>query len=327
MGLSVDRTLRAYGFNDGHACGFYRIRQPFAALLAAGHEVEYHAGWNNFARDFDVIVGQRIGNSAALPIWRRLRAGHKLVYETDDDLWTIDPTNFSAYLAHGPVEQEANRTAIETSNLVTCTTEPLAETLRKYHDNVWVLPNCIEAGVLEIERPQRDRVTVGWAGGDSHLRDIAAVEVPLRRFLQRNPKVDFHMIGSDFRGPCRLPGRYTGWSADIHEYYRTIDFDIGIAPLAQTIFNRSKSHVKILEYSALGIPSLATDWDPYNGGIIIDGVTGYLIRNDHEWGKRLYELANDEAMRTEMGAAARRHAANFTIQEHYTLWEAAYASL
>jgi glycosyltransferase involved in cell wall biosynthesis len=324
--LSDSNPLKVWGFEDGHACGYYRIRQPFEQMRLHGHTADYGIGWNEQAREYPIIVGQRVGRNEALPIWRRLRAGHKLVYETDDDLNSIDPTNFAAYMAHGDVEQDAAWAAIAAAHLVTVTSEPLAEVIRQRHDNVAVVPNHIDAAALDIKRPQRDRVTVGWAGGDSHLRDLLLVAGHLRRFLERNPSVNLHTIGTDFRRPCKLPGTHTGWFPVIIDYYRALDFDVGLAPLAPTTFNMAKSPIKVMEYGALGIPCIASDWGPYHD-YIVDGVTGYLVRHEHEWGKRLYELVSDQAMREEMGAAAKAQAARYAIQDGYRKWEAVYRSL
>lgn len=318
--------MKVWGFHDGHACGYYRVLLPFDALNAAGHDTGVSWGWDDQAEQAPIVVGQRVSKTDALPIWRRLRARHKLVFETDDDVWSIDPTNLGAYAAHGLSTLDATEQAVRVAHMVTVSTEPLAEVLRKHHDNVVVLPNHIDGALLELERPRRDRVTVGWAGGDSHLRDMAVLASHLRRFLGRNPHVEFHNLGTDFRGVLKIPGRFTGWQANIWDYYRTIDFDIGVAPLADLPFNRSKSAIKALEYAALGIPVVASDSEPYRP-FVLDGTTGFLVRKEHEWGRRLYELANDEAMRTEMGAKAKAHAATWTIQNGWPLWQAAYEQL
>lgn len=318
--------LKVWGFHDGHACGYYRITLPFDALAANGHDIGTSWGWADTAEDYPLIVGQRVSKVEALPIWRRLRAKHRLVYEIDDDLWTIDPTNITAFVAHGLSTQDATEMAVRVAHMVTVTTEPLAEVLRQHHDNVVVLPNHIDGALLDVQRPRRDRVTVGWAGGDSHLRDLAMFAPHLTRFLARNPHAEFHNIGTDFRTLLRIPGRFTNWSPNIWDYYRLIDFDIGVAPLVDTVFNRSKSAIKALEYAALGIPVVATDSEPYRP-FVLDGVTGFLVRHEHEWGKRLYELANDAAMRAEMGAKAKEHAATMTIQNGWRLWEQAYRQL
>jgi len=107
------------------------------------------------------------------------------------------------------------------------------------------------------------------------------------------------------------------------DYYAKIDFDIGLAPLKATKFSAAKSAIKALEYAALGIPVVASDTPPYND-FVIDGVTGWLVRKDHEWAVRLRELINDEAMRTEMGTKAKEQASRHTIQEHWDDWATAY---
>lgn len=318
--------LSVFGFHDGHACGYYRVLMPFVQLDANGHKVAVNHGFHEACADYRIIVGQRVGKPEALPIWRRLAARHRLVYETDDDVFTIDPSNSMAYLTHSPEIIDAVEFAASAAHMVTVSTEPLAEVMRRYNDNVVVLPNHIDAALLDIERPRRDRVAVGWAGGDSHIRDFDLIAAQLRRFLERNPAVDFHNIGTSYLRPFKLPGRHTDWSADVFDFYRSIDFDIGLAPLADTVFNRSKSHNKALEYGALGIPTIASDSEPYRD-FVVDGVTGWLVRQPHEWGKRLYELANDADMRAEMGAAAKARAAEWTIQAGWTRWEAAYRSL
>lgn len=318
--------MKIWGFNDGAACGYYRVRMPFDVLASAGHEIGTSVGWSEECKDYPIILAQRISKVEALGYWRRLSANHKLIYEIDDDLWSIDSYNVSAMINHDAATMDAALEAIKISHMVIASTEPLAKILRQWHDNVVVIPNYVDPAIFEIERPRRDRVTVGWAGGDSHLRDMMMVAPHLKRFLARNPKVDFHNIGTDFITPLKLRGRTTGWSRDMLSYYRNVDFDIGIAPLADTVFNRSKSPIKAIEYAALGIPVIASDSEPYRD-FVLDGVTGFLVRREHEWNKRLYELSNDEAMRTEMGAKAKEHARSMSIEVGWRRWEQALMEL
>lgn len=315
-----------FGFHDGYACGWYRILMPFARMTEAGIRANTHCGWTEEARDYKVIVGQRLSRYEALPIWRRLRLGHRLIFETDDDVWSIDPTNFAAKLAHSADVMDATEQAIRMSHMVTVSTEALAEVVRRHHDNVVVLPNHIPAAMLDLPVVRNPGITVGWAGGDSHLRDIAMIAPRLRRFFERNPGVDFHTIGTDYRSIMKLPGRHTDWNRDVWKYYQNVDFDIGLAPLIDSVFNRSKSSVKAMEYAALGIPVIASDVEPYRE-FVVDGETGYLVRDEHMWSKRLYELANDEPMRLEMGRNAKARAAQWTIEDGYQRWVRAYQEI
>lgn len=318
--------MRIFGFHDRSGCGWYRILLPFGQLAEHGHEVTVSAGWLR-PTDAQIVVGQRLDKPEALPLWRRLRAQARLVYEIDDDVFNVEPVNWMAHQVYSkPVPQDVVVHAAQVADLVTVTTEPLAQVMRQHSDNVVVLPNRIPASLLDVVRPVRDRVTVGWAGGASHGADMGLVAGPLRRMLDRNRHVDVHLVGTDYSPTIRRPCRFTGWSDDVEAYYRSIDFDIGLAPLVGTRFDRSKSAIKVMEYAALGIPCLASDVEPYRDHVV-DGVTGWLVRREHEWGKRLYELANDPGMRAEMGRNARELAAGWTIEEHWTQWETAYQGL
>ena len=105
---------------------------------------------------------------------RRADPLNRLVYETDDNVFEITPENWSAYHLY---QQEEIRDAVihclETADLVTVTTPYLAEALARAvresggPDGIptSVLPNYIPELVLGLERKQRDRPCIGWAGG------------------------------------------------------------------------------------------------------------------------------------------------------------------
>jgi len=316
--------VKLFAFHDDHACAYYRVLLPFDALRdLGGHEIDTNYGWAERSRESPLIVSQRLSRIEALSTWRRLALDHALVYEIDDDLWHIDRTNFDAYLQHTLATQDGAEQAIGIADLVTVSTEPLADVVRQFNPNVVILPNHIDARLLEMERPRREKLTIGWAGGDSHLRDLHLIADPLRRVLRDNLQVEFHNLGTDYRKAVNLPGRHTLWQDQIWDYYKAIDFDIGLAPLVKSVFNESKSHIKALEYMALGIPVIASDLPPYNS-LVVNGATGFLVRQEHEWRSRLRQLIKDPAMRAEMGAKGKNRRGQWTIQEGWKLWEGAY---
>lgn len=305
--------------------GYYRVRQPFSGLSAHGHITSCveSTQFRDVPRSVDVTVGQLVGGHDMEPWWRSLRS--KTVYDADDDPFEVEPHNpFHAVYAD-PASAASLRRCIESSSLVTVSTPILAERMSAINPNVVVLENCIDESLLEIVRPCRDRVTVGWAGSASHVRDIAACAFGLRKVLQHSD-ADVHLIGTDFRDILRLPdAKFTPWQMTSQDYYRSIDFDIGLAPLHPSRFADAKSHIKALEYAALGIPVVATRLAPYED-FVIDGVTGFLVRHEHEWLFRVRDLVNDAAMRVEMGVNAKALARKWTIQSRWQLWESAYSA-
>ena len=290
----------------------------------------------------DVVVGQFIGGQAVklnVPAavyatvlvhawWRDLYRHSALVYELDDDPFEVEPDNPVFPIYSNPIAHDSITHCLEIANLVTVSTDPLAERMSKYNKNVVVLKNHIDESMLKIQRPQRDRLTIGWAGGASHLKDMQSVAYGLKQIMRHHKEIDVHFVGADLRFCVNAPReiRHTEWCEDTTEYFKLIDFDIGIAPLIPTVFAETKSHIKALEYAALGIPVVATDVAPYRD-FVIDGVTGFLVRRDHEWAQRLRDLINDEAMRLEMGVKARELASQWTIQEGYKQWESAFQGI
>ncbi len=307
---------------------------PFNELRRHGWDVSYGAGRPKDAQDKKVIVGQRLDSPGVLAEWRRMRARSRLVYEIDDDVWSVPVTNWIAYRAYSrPAVQDAVETAAMVADVVTVTTEPLAEIMRQFNPEVRVIPNCVPAAILDFPRPiQRERrvtggrkvgtVTIGYQGGASHALDVQEISKAIRHVLRRNPRAELHLVGQDYRSSFRAPARYTPWvPADASlDYYRLLSgFDIALAPLAGLEFDLSKSGIKVIEAMALGIPVLASDVGPYRD-FVQDGKTGYLIRKPGEWGRRLDELINDNEARLEMGRNAREAAKVYTVESGYKVW-------
>jgi glycosyltransferase involved in cell wall biosynthesis len=82
-------------------------------------------------------------------------------------------------------------------------------------------------------------------------------------------------------------------------------FDLGIMPLPDNRWTRGKGGYKLLQYMALGLPSVASPVG-VNQEIIADGVNGYLARDEGEWVGRLAELVADAEKRRALGATARQ---------------------
>jgi glycosyltransferase involved in cell wall biosynthesis len=311
--------------------GYYRFYLPYQHLArGTHHRILLPEPGTKFTpndeqvEEIDVIVGQRFSGPDSVPLWSRWKDKAKLVYEIDDDV--LQPDTWSGMAVwFDPLWRDSCIECLKMSDLVTVSTESLAERMRQYNPNVVVLPNHIDADALYVDRPRRDRLVVGWSGGMSHLRDWVDVADPVREVLTAHPQVDMHFLGIDYSPVLKLdrPCRYTPWKPDVWSFFKANDFDIGLAPLANTPFNDSKSHIRALEYMALGIPVIAADRPAYRD-LVVDGVTGYLVSTAEEWAARLRELINDEAARDELGAKGRQVAQGWTIQSGWKLWREAY---
>jgi glycosyltransferase involved in cell wall biosynthesis len=81
------------------------------------------------------------------------------------------------------------------------------------------------------------------------------------------------------------------------------DWDIAVAPLLDTPFNRHKSDLKFLEYSGLGLPGVYSDVEAYAS--VRTDVSGLCIANDVDaWCSALLRLASDAELRERLRTAA-----------------------
>lgn len=339
--------MKILAAHDGAGCGYVRLVQPLRELAKHGHDITLtvptepgDTTYTEYLRDggkFDIIIGQRLGGYEGMRTWRRARTPrNRLVFETDDDLFNIDRSNWSAYEHfRQPGIQEAIAGYMQTADLVTVTTETLAQLQRDELGvkNVAVLPNCVPEYVLDLPRTARDRPRVGWIGGSSHGMDVHEAVPAVRKFLIRNPDWDLFLGGTDYRASFRAKN----WGQMIHEpwkqinnyereYYEMIDFEIGIAPVRDTVFGRSKSAIKALEYNARGIPVIASNVKPYQE-YIVHGENGFLVKEQHEWGRYLTLLAKNPDLRREMGEKGKIHASALTHEGNWQRWEKAYEGL
>lgn len=345
----------AFWAADRDGCGYYRGVLPMTALANRGHGCyfgeslpdEVHAG------EVDVLVAQRTCEPGPSALFQRFaREGRfKTVYELDDDLLSVDPSNKQAWAfyskgvaRHDDYDLTGNRTTtaywddgrrdriienIRVADVVTVSTDHLAWVVSQWNRNVRVLPNQIPGWLLDHERPSSpDRVTVGWRGGHSHTRDFGELAAPLRRFLNypgNRDRVELHTMGADY-GP-RVAGRHgrtrhTGWVDGVDGFLRAVDFDVAVIPLRPSVFNRSKSDLALLEMAALGIPAVTSDTGPY--AAVHDG-PNIACTTPAQWTTALAALTEDAEYRAQAGKQAREWAATRTIEANAYRWEEAYA--
>lgn len=318
---------RVFGWLCDHSgCGYYRVKQPFHALRNRGHDVSYDGSMpaDVALGNVDVVIAQRVVLEGPTEwIQKTARRGTvKLILEFDDDLWNIESTNAIAHSFFNLEMQERARRNLAVADVVTTTTDHLANRLSEYTTApIEVIPNHVSSWLIDHESDRAtDVLTVGWAGSATHVGDWAELSSELRRFLARNAGVELHTMGHNLAE--RWPhARHSGWHDAIDDYLRSIDFHVGLAPLRPSLFNKSKSALKAMEYGALGIPVIASNCGPY-AGYVQHGETGFLVDRPHEWAIYLRQLTQDPGLREEMGRKARGYvAANSLIEDNLWRWE------
>jgi tetratricopeptide (TPR) repeat protein len=140
------------------------------------------------------------------------------------------------------------------------------------------------------------------------LKDIARISDRLMDMVMSRKGVQLFLMCDEtiwdlFR---RLPeGKKKHFApGSLDEYYKFLShLDIGIAPLEDTPFNRSRSDVKFLEYAAHGVVPVVQTTGPYLGSVK-SGETGLFFRSTDELIATLDYLVSDSQARSAISTGA-----------------------
>jgi len=323
-----------YAFNNG--CWFYRNHIPSKALKSRGHTVHFLA--LNSGRQIpdkmmafpDTVVFCRTYPIDPLVTMRKYkRLGKKCVYDTDDDLWTVNPDNPSVALSTEKRRQYEH--LMDECHAITTTTEVLAKKLRKFNKNVFICPNAINYGIFKSPKPKmsKDKLRIGYSGAASHWGDLQIISGVLAE-LQK--KYDFDFV---LQGMCGQPLEAEIWGYErILEYglqpekkrfleqavnwdremkdvnffhvpfyppvmfprlLNSLNIDIGVIPLKDNEFNHAKSCIKFYEYAVVGAATLSSNILPYKKEV------GCCAKNNFkDWYNKLEKLIVDEGFRKQL---------------------------
>lgn len=314
---------------DETGCGHYRIMAPMRALLAKGM-----ARGGVSLRDLSIAEMSALGAEAwifqrqvteemfaALEHCARYAPGTR-IYEIDD-LITKIPESSPHFPDFPPDTLDRFRRGIRLCHRLVVATEPLADAYRHLAAETVMVPNCLPNDAwltLKTRRRGGTRPRVGWAGSVSHEADLLMIGEVVAAMSE---EVDWIFLG-------RCPPALRPFVREVHhpvsiEKYpaklASLALDLAIAPLEINEFNEAKSHLKLLEYGALGYPVVCSDIVPYQG---IYPVT--RVRNrPQDWIKAIRELVFDPARAAAEGDRLRAHVLeHWMLEDHLDEWTAAW---
>ena len=256
----------------------YRVDQPLEALHREGlvHRFLIDFAENGIAQlptvaelerlEVDALLFHNTVHDYALDALRRYRqVNHAFVVLGEDDLMTaLPPKNPYSKTVYKDIRRRLRRVC-ELVDRVVVTTEPLAEALRRYSDDVQVVPNGLPMeiwGTLHRVRHRRARPRVGWAGASQHMGDLELLREVVEATATEVDWVFFGMCPDFLRAHAREIHDPVAFEA-YPEKLADLNLDLALAPLELNDFNRCKSNLRLLEYGVLGWPVIASDIEPY----------------------------------------------------------------
>lgn len=264
----------------------------------------------------DVVVWMGLHTQQSIGLFREMKAryGKPFLTELDDYIFSIPAGNIaSSVYAPGTELTKIMLEQIKISDGIICSTPYLANLYKPLNKKVYVVENSIDLSLWgRRSSPARPRrVTIGWMGGGTHNDDHRLVKDAVVAVLEQNKNAQFVYVSGGkcpeyFEGIQRLKWHHDFKAINKYpEWIKKFKFDIGIAPLMDNNFNRGKSNLRWLEYSALGIPCVASPL-PHFKESIRHGETGFLASTKEEWIEYLNKLIREPDTRENTGNAARQ---------------------
>lgn len=308
------------------ATGWYRANVPGRALAERGHvchldtTVDPAIVW-----EYDLLVFTNPATEAALGVIQYAKSsGKRVIADVDDDPWHMSDAN--PHMGHW---NEQERTLVEAclqqSDRLTTTNPFLADWLTKFNPSVMVLPNCLPGEHWSVTKSPHKKTVIGWLGGLTHYDDLLMVSEPVNQLLASRNDIELHL--SIFEEHPFMPKekvKILPVKMEVADYADLFtEIDIGIAPLVDNHFNRSKSDLKFLEYGAASVPCVASDISTYTRSIR-HGENGFLASTGEQWAEHLTKLIEDASLRERIAVEARKTAEGRFIDKQIGLWEKAY---
>jgi len=309
------------------------------------------------AQQSDVVVFHRPDDPNKLKLARLLKKqGKKVVFDNDDTYKDDGGFKLNEYmdkerLEHGLAKiNETIDAFIREADLVTTTTDYLADEYRKQNKNTVVLPNCVDPFYFdEPIRNRGEKVRIGITGsiGVTSDFDVAydiitqTIDDPRIEWVvfsiprNRDDKVMRELYKDEYEKLDRIKDRID-WHGFVDnelyfDYLNELALDMMVIPRADNLFNRCKSNLKFLEASMFEIPLIAQGFpdkmSPYQANPE-DAKHMLVANNTDEFVEHINRLVDNRMERLQLGRKARKYVEKtYDINTNAHRWLDAYATM
>jgi glycosyltransferase involved in cell wall biosynthesis len=246
----------------------------------------------DYLLEYDTIFVQRLMDwESYYTLLKLKKAGKRIVYDIDDDIYSLSPDN-PAFHVITRDNQQAAAACMKLADVVTTTTDELANRLMQVVDDITpeVIPNALDTDdrwlpVGQTGSPDEWK-RIFWQGSSTHEKDWEVCIDAVDQIMQVHKNVRIVILG--YLPKCIIYRITQPWWKNRVEhvgfskpetYFEMIHHvraEVAIAPLFPQPFNEGKSPIKWLEATLIGIPVVASAMEPY-ASVIEDGDDGVLV--------------------------------------------------
>ncbi len=246
----------------------------------------------------------------AYRLWRKVTSKRKWILSSCSEFWVSTPYLAKKYaawtprltrpVASGPL-LERNWLSSQDSESQTSLHKP------SFHSNS--LSSTLTSVTDAMSSSNSDVVRICYHGTWSHRDDMKWLAPIICEVQRLCPEVHFEVIGGDrvsriFKKVPRITVLDTMTWPDYLSYTQDNRFDIGVAPLLDTLFNRGRGPIKFFDYARCGAVGVYSSGPAFES-FVADGVDGFVLKNDQQlWVDTLVKLVRSPELRASMYEAA-----------------------
>jgi len=319
-----------------HGSAFIRLLRPLT-YPTLRESLEVTSGLKYNGQEVDAVIVDRlwrpdISPALAISLVENVRrAGVQLIYTLDDNLLDL-PARQLPLVSQGtawPTEEHiwVVHFFLRQADGVVVTTPALQERLLGLNPNMVVVPQALDERLLvgggppPVNSPfgQRRKV-IGYMGTLTHDDDLMMILPVFQTIWERHGgEIELQIVGGVGRTDTlqtlqELPVRVVNPKPEETEYplfmlwfSSHLRWDIAVSPLKDTPFNRCKSDIKFLDYSAIGAAGIYSRIPAYESSVR-HLETGWLAENEVEaWVEALERLLSDDSLRMQLAQNATRY--------------------
>lgn len=181
--------------------------------------------------------------------------------------------------------------------------------------NIVIIPTVVDTSKYSTKLLHSTKeVIIGWIGSPSTLKYVEMLK-PILQEISKIYPIKLYIIGGNSGIGLGEIETILKWS-EKHEADQIKQFNIGIMPLYDELWEYGKCGYKLIQYMACGIPVIGSPIG-VNNIIIRDGVNGYKALDINSWKEALCKLIQSESLRQKMGNQGRK-----IVEAEYSLIKA-----
>jgi len=288
-------------------CAYIRLLLPLHRLSLRANNYQFQIMDYKTIKNIkpDIVITQRFwgkdATSANSFFTTTRKLGIKVIYDLDDDLLSLPDKHPDKKYADA--QKESIIAILAICDLATFSTQNLEKKYRHICSQSSVLPNHLDEKLwissqrapVSLKKTNLRLLYMGTLTHDEEVNFLSSIAKKVKK--KYGSRFTFVLIGGTARPvsasiwerldpPVDSTSNYPKFVA----WLARQSFDIALAPLMDSEFNKSKSSIKLMDYAALGLPIIASPHPEYVKHFSkLSGVI--FVSNDQElWIQKIYEL-------------------------------------